>query len=157
MKTNRISASRQSNAAQELEASETWASSPQNMQIPMDTTLLQRAPTATQAKASDEGWENDVESFAKRLAEHHLSNERGISDKIEKARRLSAASSKTHECELSTEGGLTVRTLWQTETNVAIAKSCIQDDCKACAYNYTVSDAGELNFSLIKCWLIAPF
>lgn len=157
MKTNRISASGKSNAAQELEAGDALSNAPQNMQIRMDTNLVQRTPAPTQIKASDEGWENDVESFAKRLTEHYLSNDRGVSDKVEKARRLSGSRAKMHECELTTEGGLTVRTLWQTETNVAIAKSCILDDCKACAYNYTVSDAGELNFSLIKCWLIAPF
>ncbi|SKB72247.1 hypothetical protein [Dyadobacter psychrophilus] len=157
MKTNRISASGKSNSAQELEATDALSNVPQNMQIRMETNLAQRIPAPTQVKATDEGWENDVESFAKRLTEHYLLNDRGVSDKVEKARRLSPSSAKMHECDITTEGGLTVRTLWQTETNVAIAKSCINGDCKACAYNYTVSDAGELNFSLIKCWLIAPF
>ena len=102
------------------------------------------------------GWETDQESFAKRMAERHLSTERKVVDPVRKVVRLQPPGASNPECLVTTEGGISVKVLWNTTTNKAVVKSCINGDCKACGYEYSVNEKGEIHIGLIKeCWLIA--
>lgn len=116
------------------------------------------ALTSVQKQGDDDpahGWETDAESFAKRAAEHYLSTERKVVDTVQKVEVRSGIDPSSKECLVTTAKGILVKVLWSTDTNKVIVKACVRDDCLACGYDYSVNNKGDLDFSRIRCWLIA--
>jgi hypothetical protein len=101
------------------------------------------------------GWENDMESFSKVATEHYLMFDRNLLSDSVQTIQCSADTQITRECTVTTKNGIKITVHWDTETNRVVVKSCINDDCLACGYTYSIDGKSNLIFEKIKCWIYA--
>jgi hypothetical protein len=113
---------------------------------------VQRQPSAN-AKAESQV-ENDRESFSIILARHYLATQRNIPLDPAQTTQCSSRDTGSHECLLVTQSGTSIKLMWNTETNIAIAKAIINNEGIACGFKYSIDDNSNITFTLIKCWKI---
>ncbi len=113
---------------------------------------IQKKDDDSSKKDNTTGWENDMESFSKVAVEHYLMFDRNLLSDSVQSIHCSAGSLISRECMITTKGGIKVTVRWETDTKRVIVKSCINDDCIACGYTYSVDDKSNLIFEKIKCW-----
>ena len=117
-----------------------------------NTGSVQRQPSA-EAKAESQV-ENDRESFSIILARHYLATQRNVPFDPAQTTTCTAAGTNSNECLLVTQSGTSIKLIWNTETNIAIAKAIINNEGLACGFKYSIDDNSNITFTLIKCWKI---
>jgi hypothetical protein len=117
-----------------------------------NTGSVQRQPSAN-AKAESQV-ENDRESFSIILARHYLATQRNVPFDPTQTTTCAAAGTNSNECLLVTQSGTSIKLMWNTETNIAIAKAIINNEGLACGFKYSIDDNSNITFTLIKCWKI---
>lgn len=117
-----------------------------------NTGSVQRQPSAN-AKAENQV-ENDRESFSIILARHYLATQRNVPFDPAQTTTCAAAGTNSNECLLVTQSGTSIKLMWNTETNIAIAKAIINNEGLACGFKYSIDDSSNISFTLIKCWII---
>ncbi|HRN55856.1 MAG TPA: hypothetical protein PLL71_05360, partial [Agriterribacter sp.] len=84
--------------------------------------------------------ENDRESFSIILARHYLATQRNITFDPAQTTQCSSPATGSQECLLITQSGTSIKLIWNTITNRAIAKAIINNEGLACGFSYTVDD-----------------
>lgn len=117
----------------------------------MANTVQMQPSAGTQAESQVE---NDRESFSIILARHYLATERNVPFDPAQTTTCTAAGTNSNECLLVTQSGTSIKLIWNTETNIAIAKAIINNEGLACGFKYSIDDNSNITFTLIKCWKI---
>ena len=117
-----------------------------------NTNTVQRQPTS--GAQAENKVENDRESFSIILARHYLATQRNVPFDPTQTTACAAAGTNSNECLLVTQSGTTIKLLWNTATNRAIAKAVINNEGLACGFEYSIDDSSKISFSLIRCWKI---
>jgi hypothetical protein len=113
---------------------------------------IQKKDDPSTNENNSNGWERDMESFSKVVTEHYLTFDRNLLSDSVQSIRCAAESAETKHCTLTTVGGIKVSVEWNIATRKVVVKACINDDCLACGYQYSVKDDSAPIFEKIKCW-----